>query len=80
MLFSGSIESHPQTKLSGCDPGCLVDHVSVRIMASSKHRSSEGESSAEFDDVCEIILLLSISKRVVAGDPVLKLNRKLKGS
>ena len=79
-FFSGFIESHPQIKLSGCDPGYLVDHMSVRIMASSKHRSSEGESSAESDDVCQITLPLSVSKCVVAGDPMLKSNRKSKGS
>ena len=48
-------------------------------MASGRHGSSEGESTAESDDIHEITLPLSVSKRVVA-DLVLKLNRKSKGS
>ena len=79
-FFDGSIGSHLQTKLSGCDLGYLVDHMSFRIMASGKHRSSEGESSTESDDIREITLPLSVSKCVVAGDLMLKLNRKSKGS
>ena len=78
-FFSVPIGSHPQTKLSGCDLGYLVDHVSIRIMVSGRHGSSEGESTAESDDIHEITLPLSVSKRLVA-DLVLKLNRKLKGS
>ena len=79
-FFDGSIGSHPQNELSGCDPGYLVDHVSVRIMASGMHRSSEGKSSAESDGIREITVPLSVSRRVVAGDLVLKLNRNSKGS
>ena len=30
-FFDGSSESHPQTKLSGCDLGFLMHHVFVRI-------------------------------------------------
>ena len=30
-LFDGSSGSHPQTKLSGCDPDFLVHQVFVRI-------------------------------------------------
>ena len=48
-------------------------------MASGRHGSSEGESTAESDDIHKITLPLSVSKRVVA-DLVLKLNRKSKGS
>ena len=78
-FFSVPIGSHPQTKLSGCDLGYLVDHVSIRIMVSGRHGSSEGESTAESDNIHEITLPLSASKCLVA-DLVLKLNRKLKGS
>ena len=60
------IGSHLQNKLSGCDLSYLVDHVSVRIMASGRHRSSVGESIAESDDIHEIILPLSVTKCVVA--------------
>ena len=78
--FSVPIRYHPQTKLSGCDLGYLVDHVSIRIMVSGRHGISEGEYTAESDDIHEITLPLSVSKCVVAGYLVLKLNRKLKGS
>ena len=79
-FFSVPIGSHLQTKLSGRDPGYLFDHVSIRIMAPGRHGSCEGESTAESDDIHEITLPLSVSKRVVARDLVLKLNRKLKGN